>query len=268
MAAISELPNFVGDVTLSRAKLNLVWTTLVEQLGGTATPRAWTTGRTYYPGDLVTPTVPNGHHYRRLFLGAAPAQEPTWSTVSNALVLEDGYYMWEEAGGAEGVYAGGLNGANLVSYPGWTRAQVVESQSVICVPFFSPDQGAAAEQVVPLVVPAGFQAFATTYTNNTGNVVTGGAVRLRTNGVASGHFRLPGYRVPTSRLRRRDTTETNKPGPIYNAKVQTINGYAEEHGYDPPVEGDDVLELDFADVESGGAPTNLSFHLWGRVRHL
>lgn len=59
---------------------------------------AWTAGRQYKVGDVVRPTVPNGHFYRRIVAGLSPAGEPVWTLRAGYTVYEKGRVVWEECG--------------------------------------------------------------------------------------------------------------------------------------------------------------------------
>jgi len=58
----------------------------------------WTAGKQYKAGDVVQPTVPNGHFYRRIVAGLSPAGEPVWSTRANRTVYEGIALVWVECG--------------------------------------------------------------------------------------------------------------------------------------------------------------------------
>lgn len=269
MSAITGLPNFVGDTTLSLAKLNQAWTALVMQLGGTVQPFAWAANTAYVVGDRIT-TAAGSVNYVCIRAGTSGGSAPTWGAQTSGGLVTDNTVTWMEDGGGEAVFPGNLNGSNLVTYPGWTRGQVVEGYSITSIMFYAQDPTVDANKVVALATPFGFTAFASTTVTQEGDPITGGLIRMRSNGVTAGHFRLPGYVVPSSRARRvirGDLAGTQGPSPIYLAKLETIPGYAEHHENDTDIQGDDVVEMDFSEIETAGNPTHLHMHVWGLVRH-
>ncbi len=58
----------------------------------------WAANRQYKVGDVVQPTVPNGHFYRRIAAGLSPASEPIWTTRENWTVYEGTSVVWVECG--------------------------------------------------------------------------------------------------------------------------------------------------------------------------
>ena len=59
--------------------------------------QVWTAETAYSVGDIVRPTVGNGHVYRCTAAGTTGASEPTWPTDIGATV-EDGTATWAECG--------------------------------------------------------------------------------------------------------------------------------------------------------------------------
>ncbi len=58
----------------------------------------WTAEFQYKIGDIVQPTVPNGHFYRRLINGLSPGREPVWAGRIESKVYEEGQIVWVECG--------------------------------------------------------------------------------------------------------------------------------------------------------------------------
>jgi len=58
----------------------------------------WAAGRKYKIGDIVQPTVPNGHFYKRIIAGLSPAGEPVWTKRENWTVYEGVELPWVECG--------------------------------------------------------------------------------------------------------------------------------------------------------------------------
>jgi hypothetical protein len=59
----------------------------------------WVTLTAYVVGDVVRPTVGNGHLYKCIVAGTTAAGQPTWPTVAGQTVV-DGTVTWAEAGRA------------------------------------------------------------------------------------------------------------------------------------------------------------------------
>jgi hypothetical protein len=60
---------------------------------------AWAATTSYDIGDIVVPTVDNGHRYRCTVEGDSNGTEPTWPTADGGTVVDD-EVTWEEYGGA------------------------------------------------------------------------------------------------------------------------------------------------------------------------
>ncbi len=60
---------------------------------------AWVGETVYVAGNIVVPTVDNGHRYRCTVGGTSDSGEPTWPTADGGTV-EDDTVTWEEYGGA------------------------------------------------------------------------------------------------------------------------------------------------------------------------
>lgn len=60
----------------------------------------WATGVTYLTGDIITPTVANGHFYKCIQGGISAAAQPTFPTTTGAQVQESSpsKVIWQEAG--------------------------------------------------------------------------------------------------------------------------------------------------------------------------
>jgi len=59
----------------------------------------WAGTTAYVVGDIVVPTVDNGHRYRCTVSGDSDSVEPTWPTADGGTVVDD-EVTWEEYGGA------------------------------------------------------------------------------------------------------------------------------------------------------------------------
>lgn len=60
----------------------------------------WATGVTYLTGDLITPTVLNGHYYKAIQGGISAAAQPIFPTATGSQVAENSpsKVIWQEAG--------------------------------------------------------------------------------------------------------------------------------------------------------------------------
>jgi hypothetical protein len=58
----------------------------------------WTPNTEYKVGDVVQPTVPNGHFYRRIVAGQSPTGEPVWTLKTGWTLYEERKVVWVECG--------------------------------------------------------------------------------------------------------------------------------------------------------------------------
>jgi hypothetical protein len=59
---------------------------------------AWVTATAYSIGDLVKPTVANGHYYRCKAAGTSGAVQPTWPTDGTDVADGEGNLVWTDKG--------------------------------------------------------------------------------------------------------------------------------------------------------------------------
>jgi len=86
--AIGQAASAGGFVTITTTPIISTFTTAYP---------TWATGITYLVGDIVTPTVSNGHYYKCIQGGISGATQPTFPTVTGQQVT-DATVIWQEAG--------------------------------------------------------------------------------------------------------------------------------------------------------------------------
>lgn len=90
-------PNVIGQAPSTSGTLTTTSTPIISTFT-TAYP-TWATGITYLVGDIIVPTVANGHYYKCIQAGIS-ATQPVFPTASGAQVPEAGAspIIWQEAG--------------------------------------------------------------------------------------------------------------------------------------------------------------------------
>jgi len=91
LAAIGQAPSANGTLTVSTLSANSTFVTAYP---------VWATGVTFLTGDIVTPTVLNGHYYKCIQGGISAAAQPIFPTATGAQVNENSPspVIWQEAG--------------------------------------------------------------------------------------------------------------------------------------------------------------------------
>lgn len=72
-------------------------TTAAVSLTDDSAASAWQASTAYSVGDIVRPTVANGHIYKCIVAGTSGASEPTWPTTADLQVV-DNTVTWREVG--------------------------------------------------------------------------------------------------------------------------------------------------------------------------
>jgi hypothetical protein len=90
-------PSVIGQAASSGGNMTVTSTPIISTFT-TAYP-TWATGLTYLVGDIIVPTVLNGHYYKCIQAGVS-ATQPVFPTASGAQVPEAGVspIIWQEAG--------------------------------------------------------------------------------------------------------------------------------------------------------------------------
>ena len=100
MAAITMLPNtlmtYIQDGTLDLDTDIIHCTIITADSDFDATSTTWITGTAKTVGDLVVPTVPNGHVYYCTVAGTTGGSQPAWP--KNGTTIVDGSVTWIDAG--------------------------------------------------------------------------------------------------------------------------------------------------------------------------
>lgn len=99
IAALAQNKAFgvFSDLQIASTRLAVIdgSTQTINPAAGRPIGEAWTAVETYLVGELIAPTVPNGHLYRATTAGASGAAEPVWPTAAASTVV-DGAVTWQE----------------------------------------------------------------------------------------------------------------------------------------------------------------------------